>query len=61
MKILLRKEVIQMRARIRMNTDPISLVVIAADGIEHQTLENLDGKIVEVLIVKEEPEDREEK
>ena len=40
-----------MRARINMNTDPISLIVIAADGVEHKTLDDLNGKIVEVALV----------
>lgn len=40
-----------MRARVNMNTDPISLTVIAADGVEHKTLENLNDKIIEVALV----------
>ena len=49
-----------MRARVNMDTDPISLVVIAADGVEHKTLDDMNGKIVEVgLIIKAEQDPRE--
>ena len=40
-----------MRARVNMDTDPISLTVIAADGLEHKTLEDMKDKIVEVALV----------
>lgn len=45
-----------MRARVNIETDPISLTVIAADGVEHKTLDSVNGKIVEVaLVIKAEP------
>jgi len=47
-----------MRARVNINTDPISLTVIAADGLEHKTLDIMNGKIVEVaLVILAEPEE----
>ena len=51
-----------MRARINIDTDPISLVVIAADGVEHNTLDAMNGKIVEVaLIIKAKPDFKSDK
>ncbi len=49
-----------MRARVNIDTDPISLTVIAADGVEHKTLDSMKGKIIEVvLVIKAEPETKE--
>jgi len=46
-----------MRTRVNIETDPISLAVIAADGVEHKALDEMNGKIVEVaLIIKAEPD-----
>lgn len=48
-----------MRARVNTETDPISLVIIAADGVEHAVLDAANGTIVEVaLVIKAEPEDK---
>lgn len=50
-----------MRARVNIDTDPISLTIIAADGVEHKTLDSMNGKIVEVaLVIKAEPDVKEE-
>jgi len=41
-----------------MDTNPISLVVIAADGAEHAALDAANGEIVEVaLVIKAKPAD----
>lgn len=48
-----------MRARVKLDTDPISLAVIAADGVEHMALEAANDEIVEVaLVIKAKPDEK---
>ena len=49
-----------MRTRVNLNTDPITLTVMAADGAEHTALEAVNNEIIEVaLIIKAKPDERE--